>query len=456
MLFATTGQFDRTIFPASVRDSQKLGPFSTLTTPGVQAGWSSCVLQSRTTSALVAGDQRSQPILFGEIYTIDDWIAVIRDAFVSFSALVVTEGSIFAVTDRLGVEPLFYSIYNNQLSFSSRAGLLQKASGAPRELRTFEGRQLPPPGQSVYEGVARTPLGSFIEFRRTGETWEALSARRYVPLIEHSTALELGEAIERIQRDLFSTIRGCLTSSSRAFVPLSGGVDSSTIAAVLRSQVNTLDTVTVGTWAGNEFAEARETADILRSDHREYMITEEQLDAAVRDVILDHETWDLYTVSVASPATHLYRVLGSEAPALVSGYGADILFAGLLYPDLTDEQINEKLIQEMESLFATYELRLDSARRHGAHVRRPYLADAMIDLALAIPGAHKRIDGIEKFVMRKAVSAFVPASAAWRAKLAVNAGAGMSNALNRIYSTNNDADLQAAVTTLGRKLLLAG
>ncbi len=151
--------------------------------------------------------------------------------------------SLFLARDRLGVRPLFYAVVNGILIFASEMKAILSVpkvqtridSGALTEVFTFWSVQSP---DTIFEGIYELPPGCFMVAQGGN-----LSIERYWQL-----AFPVAEDASRTQRDdrteaehlesLTSVLTDAVAVRLRADVPvgayLSGGLDSSIIAALIR------------------------------------------------------------------------------------------------------------------------------------------------------------------------------------------------------------------------------
>jgi asparagine synthase (glutamine-hydrolysing) len=159
-----------------------------------------------------------------------------------------TDGALWLVRDRFGVKPLYYSISNGALAFASTPGPLARSMGCSPNLE-YVARGLhywlyeDDAEISPYEGVHAVPPGHYL-VARLGENGDARTeTRRWYDFEERVT--ERREAIATSSEPaLLDSIRGLLESAVglrlRSDVPvgisLSGGLDSSGIAALVAAQ----------------------------------------------------------------------------------------------------------------------------------------------------------------------------------------------------------------------------
>lgn len=137
--------------------------------------------------------------------------------------------------DVMGGRPFYYCAKDNVLSFSNTLETLHNAPGFAGELdREYIGDFLlfswcPRPQHTVYKCIRRLPAGHWLTFSPYG-----LQVRRFQGLpIEEPLFLKRDEEYVEIYRDLVGHSVGDRLPNSTAAIFLSGGMDSSTVAAMV-------------------------------------------------------------------------------------------------------------------------------------------------------------------------------------------------------------------------------
>src|SRR5215475_4050882 len=141
---------------------------------------------------------------------------------------------LFAARDRLGIKPFYYYLDQEQFAFASEIKSLLEIPAIPVEVDTAaladylrHGYTLTP--HTLFRDVRKLPPGHSITVQRKG-----ITIRRYweVPL-EEPRKISEREAIEEFGSMLDQTIRMHLLSDVPVGVFLSGGLDSSSVVAVM-------------------------------------------------------------------------------------------------------------------------------------------------------------------------------------------------------------------------------
>ena len=227
---------------------------------------------------------------------------------------------------------------------------------------------------------------------------------------------------------------------------LSGGLDSSVIAAVARKFASRrvedhghseawwpqLHSFAIGLSGSPDLAAARKVADAIGTVHHEVVYTiQEGLDA-VSDVIYHLETFDVTTVRASTPMYLMARRIKAMGIKMVlSGEGADEIFGGYLYfhkaPDA--REFHAETIRKLDQLYKFDCLRSNkSMAAWGVESRVPFLDREFLDVAMSFDASDKMIvDGkMEKHVLRKAFEGYLPDEILWRQKEQFSDGVGYS------------------------------
>ncbi len=289
--------------------------------------------------------------------------------------------------DRFGEKPLFYRTAGSGLTFASELRTLVAGLDERPEIDVAAIRELLVLGylagdRSALEGVRQLPPAHTL-------TWEAgsgrLEVRRYwsPPARPASTTSSAQELIGETELRLREAVRGCLLSDVPLGVFLSGGVDSTLVAALCAEELGTaLQTFTVSYPSGavNEDDAARAVASAVGSVHHDVVLDDAGAAQLVPSVLgrLDQPNLDPALIALNALAAfateHITVALGGE--------GADELFAG--YPRYrwmdTATQLHRVLPAGPAAVLAAAAERLPGSAGRMANVLRPQdLVDRHLD-----------------------------------------------------------------------------
>jgi len=243
--------------------------------------------------------------------------------------------------DRLGIKPLYYWSDARTLVFASEIKALLEHPDVPREvdpeaLDLYLSLRYVPGPRTLFRGIRKLQPGHVLECDE-----RAFRIHKYWDLpcgIEEGR--DRGDAAERFAELLTESVRMRLMSEVPLGVFLSGGLDSSTVLAMMDEAADgrPLQTFSVGYAArsreeerSNELAYARLAAERFGSEHHEVV-----LEAADFRDALPRLVWHL-DEPVADPACvplyFLSRRARERVTVVLSGEGADEILGGYgIYP----------------------------------------------------------------------------------------------------------------------------
>ncbi|MCP9490131.1 MAG: asparagine synthase-related protein [Solirubrobacteraceae bacterium MAG38_C4-C5] len=191
---------------------------------------------------------------------------------------------------------------------------------------------------------------------------------------------------------LRSAMDDCVARQRMSDVPvgafLSGGLDSSILAALLRCHPDELHTFSVGLEGSGDLAAARVVAEHLGTIHHEHVLTREEIAAALPEIVWHLESFDQDLVRSAVPSWFTARLAREHVTVALTGEGADELFAGYAYhAGIEDHDVlRDELRRSVQALHDVNLQRVDRmTMAHSLEGRPPFLDDAVIDLAGRIP-----------------------------------------------------------------------
>jgi asparagine synthase (glutamine-hydrolysing) len=238
--------------------------------------------------------------------------------------------------DRLGIKPLYYSTVGDRLVFASEIkAILQhpavRAVPNPEAISNFLSLKYVPAPQTMFAGIAALPPGYLLACQAGGD----VSIRQYWDL-SFAESRRSHASEQECEEELASLLRESVRLELRSDVPfgafLSGGIDSSTIVALmsefLSEPVKTFSVGFEGEGAA-EFSElpyARMVAEHCHTDHHEILVGPHDFVNLAPKVVwhLDQPIAD-----EAALPNYMVSLLASRYVKMVlTGEGGDELFAG--------------------------------------------------------------------------------------------------------------------------------
>lgn len=324
--------------------------------------------------------------------------------------------------------------------------------------------------------LARDPMGiQPLYFGRRGDTWFAASELKAFPPLDTLEMLPAGHAVrlggkpwryappfppapflndpdpaemrQEIRRRLGRAVEKRLMGDAPVGVYLSGGLDSSVVAGLMRPHVVTLHSFTAGLAGAPDLTAARQVADWLGTDHHEFVYTEAELLRILPDVIARLESFDAPLVRSAAPMFMAARLAAEQVRVVLSGEGSDELFAGYSYlAGLRGDPLRNELAAILVGLQDTALQRADRmGAAHGLDTRAPFLDPDLVQYVFRLPAeaVEPRPDRPEKWLLREACRGLLPEAIRTRKKMKFSEGAGSAETVARhLASRISDAEFQ--------------
>jgi asparagine synthase (glutamine-hydrolysing) len=243
------------------------------------------------------------------------------------------ERKLILARDRIGIKPLYYAEHDGELFFGSELKCIFAHPGVPRNLcmaglNCFLSLNYVPAPYTLVEGIWKLLPGNVMEWRNGNLSVHSYVRQEAAPPAPRS----IGEACEELDDLLQKSLREQLVSDVPVGIWLSGGLDSSTIlryaAQASSARLRTFSII----FKGRSFDESESIAEITRhfgSQHTEFDLDESaDLERAIHKIAYysDEPSAD----AGALPAWFLAKMSSKDVTVVLSGEGADELFAGYL------------------------------------------------------------------------------------------------------------------------------
>jgi asparagine synthase (glutamine-hydrolysing) len=234
--------------------------------------------------------------------------------------------------DRFGIKPLYYRVANGTLSFASELKALVRQPDFSRRLdldalEAFLAFNSIPAPLTIFADVRKLPAGHVLMAKGND-----VSLRRYArlrPVDKGRTRPESeAELAEELRERLRDSVRAHLVSDVPVGVLLSGGVDSSALAALAaRESPYRISTLSIGfeERSFNELEQARLVAEHYSTDHHELVVRPNAVELLPKLA----EAFDEPFADSSALPTYLVSQLASQnVKVALSGEGGDELFGG--------------------------------------------------------------------------------------------------------------------------------
>lgn len=270
------------------------------------------------------------------LYAYEEWKEKCLDKFkgmFAFSVYDHKEQQIFLAVDRFGIKPLYYLDTPDWFAWSSESKSLlllpgvtpQLNRGALGEYLAF--RSLAGP-DTLFAGIQKLLPGQYLRY---GIEEGKYTKQTYWNLLDEKYTFQTDDHVNEIKELLETSVKEHMLSDVPLGVQLSGGVDSSLIAALVKKNIpqgQELHSFSIGLaekeW--NEFPYSRMVAEQLGTTHHELLFTEEDFCRALPVATYQYDEPINHSHSV--PMMLLAEHAKKQVKVLLSGEGADEVFGG--------------------------------------------------------------------------------------------------------------------------------
>jgi asparagine synthase (glutamine-hydrolysing) len=336
-----------------------------------------------------------------------------------FAFAILDKDGLFMARDPLGIKPLYCSERDGAFYFASEIKALAEVTNAMYEF----------------------PAGYWFHSRLGWRAYFAID----LAIENHNGA---GDSPEQIRGVLKEAVQKRLLADVPVGISLSGGLDSSIVAALANEETTHLHSFAVGMDGSQDLEAARKMAGILGTQHHERVYSEADIVAALPKVIYHLESFDPALVRSSIPNYFLAEMASQYVKVILTGEGADEIYAGYNYLRAFEsaDELQEEMIDITLALHNTNLQRADRiAMAFGLEARVPFLDIKSVSLGLGLP-AEKKIhrDQPAKFFLRQAFRDDLPEEIANRPKQKFSKGAGSSDTILQIAEdTISDAEFQS-------------
>lgn len=330
---------------------------------------------------------------------------------------------ILLARDPIGIKPLYYGWQDGILYFSSEIKAIQSQCDDILEF---------PPGHYY------TITDGFVKYYDLAE----------IANIAYQQSGERTPQLSEIRHSLEHAVRKRLMSDVPLGVYLSGGLDSTIVASLVKQELPDVHSFSVGVDGSEDIKNARIAAEALGTQHHEYIYNIDEALQALPSVIYYLESFDPLLVRSAIPNYFLARLTRQYVTVVLTGEGADELYAGYHYlKQFRGKRLHDELVKLTSTLYNCNLQRCDRmTMAHSIEGRVPFLDTDFIELSMRVPLTQK-IDGkhhIEKWALRKAFEDILPNNVVWRTKEQFSKGAGSSTLLES-YAEKHVTDVEFEV-----------
>lgn len=242
------------------------------------------------------------------------------------------------VRDRIGIKPVYYGWINGDFVFGSELKAIRAYPGFEGQidrdaLAQYMRHNYVPAPHCIYKGVYKLPQGTILALRHEQQEPELRCFWSATEIANSGIASLVAGSDDEVIAELETKLAVAIQLRMIADVPLgaflSGGIDSSTVVALMQAQSSRpVKTFTIGFHEKdyNEAVHAKNIAQHLGTDHTELYVTAQEALDVVPSI---SEMYDEPFADVSQIPTYLVsRLARSQVTVSLSGDGGDELFCG--------------------------------------------------------------------------------------------------------------------------------
>ncbi len=252
---------------------------------------------------------------------------IFKDFKGSFALVIVDKkGNIYLARDFLGRKPLYYSKNDETLMFASEIKSLIEFTNDIKEF---------------------TP-GSYMINLLKPEVIKIVDTENYSIIKDQDSGIQQDKLEDYLLKSMDMRIKD---NNLNLGVWLSGGLDSSLVAALLREFTDKVYTYSVGFDGSPDLEAAKEVSDYLGTEHTDYKLNAEELFLNIPKAIYHLESFDAPLVR-STLGNMIASKISASSDIVFSGEGGDELFAGYDYflEYNSPKVIQEELVNAINSL----------------------------------------------------------------------------------------------------------
>tara|TARA_R100001440_G_scaffold25074_8_gene40900 strand:- start:110259 stop:112067 length:1809 start_codon:yes stop_codon:yes gene_type:complete len=252
----------------------------------------------------------------------------------------IKERQLTLARDRMGEKPLYWGWCNETLMFGSELKALKAYPGFNAKVDRnalallLQYNAIPAP-YSIYEGIQKLSAGHMVQVRRGDRAGEALPKAYWAlnEVVEAGAANSLmgsdDEAVTALEQCITQSVKGQMLADVPLGAFLSGGVDSSTVVALMQQQSSrAVRTFAIGfNEPGYDEAQfAKKVAEHLGTDHTELYVGTQDALSVIPD--LPSIYCEPFADSSQIPTFLVSKMAKQQVTVALSGDGGDELFGG--------------------------------------------------------------------------------------------------------------------------------
>lgn len=346
---------------------------------------------------------------------------------------IVSENEIVVYVDPMASIPVYYCIdKNKRLWLTSEIKSLFGIAEIDFTLKSlsslYNGKVLINPLASPFEKISKlwgkcqlTIIINANQYEFKTSSQQSFHAENELDFSEQFAETILDQLLNESVSDVISP-------DEMVAVPLSGGVDSSLISVLAKKLTSNLHTVCVGTEWGNEFHFAKKVSDHIGSTHHEILLPAKEFEKALVHTIFYNELFDPVSIEIQLPFYSLFKFIKQFTNKVITGYGADMLFAGHYQTDADLSILNRSLYESLLKIQSRGDYAPFAASANGVMAYHPFCSAKLLMFGMNLKPDLKIRSNKIKYILRELAFKlnYLPAEICYREKIAIEVAASLN------------------------------
>ena len=251
------------------------------------------------------------------------------------------EKKLILCKDRFGQKPIYYSLQNNLLIFSSELKTIKNYFKNQLQLKTDSLHYYHKYGYikepyTVYKDVFKLKAANYltisIEDIKNNNIPKSVSYwdfRKKIQLISKSKFQNLKDAKKEIYNQLDKSVKECMVSDVPIGSFLSGGLDSSIVSYFMqKNSMKKINTFSIGNQEKDydESKDAKSTANFLNTNHNEFFLNKDDITSISENIPFIYD--EPFADSSQIPTIYLSDKTSTKVKVVLTGDGGDEMFGG--------------------------------------------------------------------------------------------------------------------------------
>lgn len=299
-------------------------------------------------------------------------------------------------------------------------------------------KSLRPDDFSPIRNVSRLKPGTINRLTFDSQKYPHLEIKYLTsPVDENSFDIKKCVLLDIIDSELRNSISRLSKNNETIGIPLSGGLDSSLVTALASQYFSKVKTWSIGTELSNEFEFSKIVSDHLGTDHEIKILSEDEIISGIVKSIYHNEIFDGLSSEIQSGLFNIYELAEGKVNSLITGYGSDLLFGGILEPGKSYSEPNKILSEQVYRTKWTGEFSTHGAVSYGLNVYHPFWTNNLISLCNNLDPYFKIRDNEVKNILREYADSInlLPKEIVWRKKIGIHEGSSVNKSFAKIIGT---------------------